>query len=409
MAVCLAVLSTVAYVAAQNQATTVKVGQPLTFSLMPGQEKAFFIQMKQDDFAEFTWLANDNLILAFSINDEANKVQESGKSIDQDSALFVAPKDGLYRLVLKFDETSELSGSQNISLEYKNIFRLPNGTRLKDIRKINGYDVKIMTTPLRQDGCCNSVVTIQKGVKLKKVLRSEVVDKTAGFYFGDDLTRAFTVAEKRSVPLIANTLDKTGDGVPDVLLHYFSGASHGGRSSFIFNLGETVIQVESIPGNDSIVATGKDPKGGLLFSVSDTSYEYWQIELEFRGSVYPEVILHFVNGKLRPDFGRMKKNPPNLAILKNRARIAKSLLSSNPYLGEDVEGSELYKENANFDTVFWSEMLDLLYSGNDQLAWQYLDLVWPPEKRGRDIFLIDFRKKLSESPFWRMIQEDIKK
>jgi hypothetical protein len=51
-------------------------------------------------------------------------------------------------------------------------------------------------------------------------------------------------------------------------------------------------------------------------------------------------------------------------------------------------------------------MLDLIYTGREGLAWQYLDLVWPSQKKGKAIFVKDFKEQLSKSQFWRMILED---
>ena len=55
---------------------------------------------------------------------------------------------------------------------------------------------------------------------------------------------------------------------------------------------------------------------------------------------------------------------------------------------------------------FWDEMLELIYTGNEELAWQFLDLVWPPEKQGKELFIRDFKKQLLESSTWQMILED---
>jgi len=45
-------------------------------------------------------------------------------------------------------------------------------------------------------------------------------------------------------------------------------------------------------------------------------------------------------------------------------------------------------------------MLELLYSGHPDLAWQFFDMAWPPEIKGKDDFLRKFRTRLQRSPFW---------
>jgi hypothetical protein len=51
-------------------------------------------------------------------------------------------------------------------------------------------------------------------------------------------------------------------------------------------------------------------------------------------------------------------------------------------------------------------MLDLLYTGHEDLAWKYLDLVWPVNKVGKERFLSDFKARLAESYFWQLMEEE---
>jgi hypothetical protein len=109
----------------------------------------------------------------------------------------------------------------------------------------------------------------------------------------------------------------------------------------------------------------------------------------------------------------MKKPALSLAVLRNKAQISRNQLSLKPYLGYDPrgdnEGSVLYKEDSNYEFVFWGIMLELIYTGSEELAWQFLDLVWPPQKQGKAIFMRDFKNQLLKSPYWQMILEDKKK
>jgi hypothetical protein len=58
---------------------------------------------------------------------------------------------------------------------------------------------------------------------------------------------------------------------------------------------------------------------------------------------------------------------------------------------------------------FWGDMLDLIYTGHEDLAWQFLDLVWSPQKQGKERFIRDFKNQLLQSQYWQMILEDQKK
>lgn len=394
------------FTTAQERAQSLVPQQLAIFSLAPGEERVFTLSMKTDNFAEILWLANDDISLTITIFDAYRKKAYETNYFFGDSIWFVAPKDGNYIVVVKYDSSGNSHGQQKISLQYNNKFKLPSSAKLQNIRKINGYDVRIMVIPGKDEGNY-SVFLIEKSGILKKAMRALGGGGIGGYSFGDDPTKVYSAKEKTSVGLIRSTLDKTGDRIPDVIVDYYSGGAHCCASTYFINLGETVELVDSIDtGHDGLVAIGKNPKGGLIFFVNDTSYAYWQIG--FAGSAFPPVVLDFNSGKLRPNFERMKKPPPSLATLRIKARSVKFQLSPEPYLGEDKEGSVLYKENASYQTGFWEEILDLIYSDNEELAWQYLDLLWPAEKRGKEIFIKDLKHKLGESGYWQMILEDKK-
>jgi hypothetical protein len=66
-------------------------------------------------------------------------------------------------------------------------------------------------------------------------------------------------------------------------------------------------------------------------------------------------------------------------------------------------------------TASWSDrigpvlqvMLDLLYSGNEKRAWQFLDEAWrePEEGVDRDQFIAELRARLQQSPYYPAIQK----
>lgn len=314
----------VCFVGAQEKQLSLKPNQPVTFSLSPNEEKSFSLTMKEDDFAEINWLANESLILSFNISDSDKKIWQEANSIDNESVLFVAPKSGEYTLVVKFKKDSELTERQNISLDYNNKFKLPVGAKLKDLRKINGYDIRIFLVNKKDEGE-DSIVLIEKIGKLKKILKSGSVGGT-GFYFPDNMAEAFSTKAKQVIPLIKSTLDKTGDGIPDVMIDYHSGGTHCCSETYFINLGETVEIVDSIgTGHVGMIVSGKNPKGGLLFETADNGYAYWLTY--FARSPFPGVILEFKNGKLRPNFDLMKKPPPSLTTLKRKAQSDRPKLS----------------------------------------------------------------------------------
>ena len=67
-------------------------------------------------------------------------------------------------------------------------------------------------------------------------------------------------------------------------------------------------------------------------------------------------------------------------------------MNLHPYTNPD--------DNFNdFEEAFWGDMLDLIYTGHEDLAWQYFDMVWPAKKAGKGKFLADFKEQLSKSAY----------
>ncbi len=406
--ICLTVLFA-SFVGAQEKSILV-LNNLKTFSISPDEEKIFTLKMKKGDFAELQWLANEEMSLSFKIYDSTRKNLLEQASVDEDSIWFVAPKDDDFLVVCKFEKSENLAQAQTISLQYKNKFKLTAGTKLSGARKINGFDVRIMTTPALSNGQemiggQNSVVLFEKGGQLQKVMKAFGDGSIAGFYFADDITRTYSKEDKQSVLLLKNTLDKTGNGIPDVMINYYSGGAHCCAENFFIDLGDWANLVDEIrTGHVGMNAKGQNPKGGLFFETADNTFAYWGGS--FAGSPFPDVILEFKNGKLRPNFDQMRKPAPSLAVLKRKAQAVRQKLSLEPYKGFDNPETVIYKEEFLGEPDFWGEMLDLIYTGHEDLAWQYLDLVWSPQKQGKSIFIEDFKSQLNESDYWKMIQED---
>lgn len=361
-------------------------GKPLTFSFAPEETRLFVLEMKADDYAEITWLANDNLVLSFAFLDSTGKAVSVGDSISNDSAVFIAPKADRYSFLLKYDESKELTGPQRISIEYSNKFSLPKGSRQKDVRRINGFDIRIMYAPEAGEDYGDNVVLFEKKGILKGILRQGGNATYVGFSFPDNPAEAKTVSARKQVNLIRSTLDKTGDRIPDVMINYFSGGAHCCFSTYFVNLGDAIDLIEVLnTDNAGLSVIGPNPKGGLRFATNENAFAYWNIH--YAGSPMPDVIVEFQNGELRPNFELMKKPAPPLARLKAKARAASLKISNAPYTEVGMD----------FEEAFWSEMLDLIYSGNEDLAWQYFELVWPTTKPGKETFTADFKEALAES------------
>lgn len=417
LSTCLAILLAVPIAYAQETQTVLKPNQLFTYLLAPNQDKLFVLQMKRGDSADIQSLAREGLNLSLEIYDSTRKDLLEKSEVGDDFIWFVAPRDGDFILVCKLGESAEISGSEKISIQYNNKLKLTPGTKLKAIRKVNGYDIKIMATPeSSEDG--GPILLFEKNGQLQKAIKR---DTNYGFIFADDIN----FRSAKEIQLIKTTPDKTGNGIPDIMIDYFSGGAHCCFSTYFFDLGDTVKLGDILGGGDSqLTVIRKNPKGGLIFRVSDYAFGYWLTS--FAQSPAPTVILEFRNGKLRPNFELMKKAAPTFVVLKKEAQVQIQQLRLEPYNGEksencrrpmfiDMNGTTqysfepcLYKDDASAP-VFWGRMLDLIYTGNEELAWQFLDLVWPRQKQGKELFIRDFKDRLLQSWYWPMILEDRKK
>lgn len=364
-----------------QSAGVLRLGRPVTVELEPGASRAFTLPLREGDFAEVFWLANDELSVNVKVLGPDNAEVHSGPDEPDDSLAFVAQESGDYTVSMSLGKAEGIVGPQKVTLQYRDKPQLPTGVPQVARRLVNGYDVKIRSWEEQ------SVLTAEKAGRVKLFMRGGGI---GGFHFMDDAAEAYDESDRRSAALIKSTPDKTGDGTPDVAVSYYSGGAHCCFSAYFIELGERVKVAADIDGgNVPVSVVGRAPGGGLRLETADNTFAYWLVS--FAESPLPSITLEFRRGELHPAPEAMRKPAPPLAKLQKEARQARSQLSLEPYKGEE----------SGLEVAFWDRMLDLLYSGNEQLAWQYLDLVWPVKKPGKAIFRADFERQLSESWFWK--------
>jgi hypothetical protein len=199
------------------------------------------------------------------------------------------------------------------------------------------------------------------------------------------------------------TRDITGDGVPELILLDYTGGAHCCHQYSILSLGKQFKKIADIDGKDSSVLF-KDINGDGVFElgVADTTFAYWNTS--FSQSPLPKVVLRFKDGKYVLARELMSSPPPQPAILAARLQAVRSEMHRSP-------------ENPYVLTIvpaLWNFMLDLIYTGNGDLAWKMFDEAWPDGTKGwcldsgevtKEEFLRDFRKQLASSPYWPGIKE----
>ena len=381
-----------AMVAGAQEPVRLKADAPSKFSIEGKKMHEFVIDLKADEVCNITTDATEDLPVLMTVTLPTG--EEMAKDIEPNEGyVFVADMSGTYKLVFSVsreipdEDVAKVDGKQ-VTVRYSNKFSLPVGAKTVATKNVNGYQIKIANES-KDEG--KTFLLIQKAGKLKAVMRNGK-EIAGGFYFSDDPSQADGANAKRSAELMRMTQDKTGDGTPDVAVEYYTGGAHCCFEITFFELGQSVRQLPTIDtDNDRLTAIAKRPGGGLRFESAEQAFAYWNIN--FAQSPMPTVIWEFDNSdKLVPRFDLMKKPAPTAAKLKRDAALMKAKINLNTYTSPE--------DNFNdWEEPFWAEMLDLIYTGHEDLAWQYFDLVWPAKKKGKEKFRSDLNEQLSMATY----------
>jgi len=177
--------------------------------------------------------------------------------------------------------------------------------------------------------------------------------------------------------------DITGDGVPDVVVTAYTGGLHCCTQAIILSLGDTLADLGTVDGADGDVEFEDVDDDGLPEArVSDWRFAYWR-EYPFVETIAPTVILKFRDGAFRPACDLMRDDPPDERTLRQRAQeLSRGWVAGDP-------PPDLY-----------GYAVDLVYAGNADRAWRFLDLAWPARVPGKDAFISDLKDRLNGSPCW---------
>ena len=207
--------------------------------------------------------------------------------------------------------------------------------------------------------------------------------------------------------LITIGTDITGDGKPNLVVSEWSGGNHGYYTFYVFNIGSEFSLLDTIsnPYTGSADFENLDDSPELEFQRLESIFAYWRTC--FAESPMPKIILKYNGEKYGLAQELMRK--PKLDHEK-LIKLADKINSSN--LWNHIEGNIVLDSDPTNDqppVLLWKEMLDLIYTGNMDQAWELFNLSWPKNIKGKKQFLNDFKKQLKKSQFWKEIQEMNKK
>jgi len=190
--------------------------------------------------------------------------------------------------------------------------------------------------------------------------------------------------EKIVVPM---GTDITGNDVPNLVVMESSGGNACCFSYEIFEIGREFRKIVSIDGSYRVKFTDWDGDSKMELVLNDWWYE--NLVNPYANIRPPDVTLRYQDGAYRIASDLMHKPPPSRENLEGRAQEAQQDTSWRVRNGwPDVPASLL------------NTMLELLYTGHPDLAWEFLEMAWPPNIPDKDDWASDFRATLEESEFW---------
>jgi len=198
--------------------------------------------------------------------------------------------------------------------------------------------------------------------------------------------------DEKSHSLVRIGSDITGDGRPDLVVSEYTGGAHCCYQVHVFEIGDQFRYIQTIDAQDSDLADFENVDGdpALELPMVDWTFAYWRAG--FLESPAPRVVLKYDGSRYAMAPNLMRKPPLSQdEFVQVATEIAASLEAE---LAEQREpGNRLAQR-----------MLDLIYSGNMEQAWELADLSWPKGDGGKAAFLRDFRSQLATSPFWDELQ-----
>lgn len=210
---------------------------------------------------------------------------------------------------------------------------------------------------------------------------------------------------KKLNSLVPMGKDITGDGKPDLVMSEYMGGTQGPTYVHIFQIGKEfrhIATIEAGIGDNFLDVADLDGDSALEFIIDDQTSAFCGSN-DWR-PVYcgvPKVILRFRNGAYRVASDLMSKPAPPPPELAKRAQQVQDEVRQRRQVPPVEKGEEI-------DLVpedLWGYMLELIYTGHMGLAWQFLEMAWPPGVAGKDEFLRNFRTQLAHSPFWPLDDE----
>ncbi|MFZ0771588.1 MAG: hypothetical protein WCA49_15515 [Candidatus Sulfotelmatobacter sp.] len=234
----------------------------------------------------------------------------------------------------------------------KTTFDCPASKDYQRVHRINGYLVQMLPGPKKTPYRCRGTITPPKGARV-------------------------TVAQEwaLSIDEISGN-DINGGGTPDVVFDAFSGGENCCYLYWIVSLKKKPEVIREIRNQVPLVFR-KRPDGGTEIRTGEGSFDLFF--LPHSASVIPELVLR-LDGDQLVDIGSEYREEYDRQIAKARSELSAADLEK---FRQSRYNQKMFADQLSTVKRVLTVVLNYLYSGREQQAWQALDEMWPPSDKER--------------------------
>lgn len=191
--------------------------------------------------------------------------------------------------------------------------------------------------------------------------------------------------------------DFNRDGTPDLVLGYFTGGAHCCFRYKLLSLENPVKELFEIASEHSELQLDDGDGDGIEeFYLDDWTFAYWGAP--FADSVAEPIVLEIKNGALSLADELMRRPALSRAEWEDRVKDVRAQWADH----QRIQTLSTFQDGewGPAPVLVWATMLDLIYTGNGNDAWRFLDEVWPPDNHKKAAFRKAFEGQLGKSPYY---------
>jgi hypothetical protein len=231
-------------------------------------------------------------------------------------------------------------------------FECPASANYQRVHRVEGYLVQILPGPRKTPLRCRGTITPPKGLRV-------------------------TIAREWALSIDEiSGADVNGGGKPDVVFDAFTGGEHCCYVYWIVSLAKTPKVIREIHNQVPLVFQ-KRPDGGTEIRTGEGSFDLFF--LPHSASVIPGLVLRLEGDRL-VDISSEYREEYDQQIAQARSQLSPDDLER---FRQSRFSQKMFADQLSTVKRVLTIVLNYLYSGREQQAWQALDEMWPPSDKER--------------------------